>query len=176
MRTLATARLKRARAVELVAQGKSYDEVATAVGYGHRGSAHRAVSKALIEREFQGVDELRAVELARLNRLQSAIWTEAMGGDVRAVNTVVRIIDQRTRLLGLGGGAGSGQREVAPQMLVLGPAEGNPGVATHQPHRGAPTPPHSPCCGLGVNPSRSESPTISTAITPNPMTIEEEDD
>lgn len=44
MKSLVEARLKRARALELVAQGKAYDQIAGEVGYSHRGSAHRAVS------------------------------------------------------------------------------------------------------------------------------------
>lgn len=111
--------------MKLVAQGMSYDEVAKAVGYGHRGSAHRAVSKALAEREVEGVDELRALELARLNRLQSSLWDKAMAGDVRAVDWVVRIIAQRVRLLGLGA-TGLGLPGASDQVLVVGPPEGNP--------------------------------------------------
>ena len=35
MKSLAEARIKRTRAVELAAQGMSYDDIATAVGQGH---------------------------------------------------------------------------------------------------------------------------------------------
>jgi hypothetical protein len=47
MRTLATARLKKVRALQLAADGQSYDQIARAVGFTNRGSAHRAVFKAL---------------------------------------------------------------------------------------------------------------------------------
>ena len=79
----------------------SYDEVARAVGYSHRGSAHRAVFKALAEQEVEAVEDLRALELARLDALQAAIWDDAMRGDTRAASAILRIIDQRVRLLGL---------------------------------------------------------------------------
>jgi hypothetical protein len=101
MKSLAQARVKRARAVELLADGGSYDQIAREVGYSHRGSAHRAVSKALAERETEAVDQLRRVELDRLDRLQAAMWSRAMDGDVRAINMILRVIDQRVRLLGL---------------------------------------------------------------------------
>jgi hypothetical protein len=132
MRTLATARLKRARAVELVAQGLSYDQVARTVGYSHRGSAHKAVFTALQEREVEAVDQLRAVELARLDRLQAALWQDAMAGDVKAVSAVLRIIDLRLRLLGLGRGVTTPTAGAAPSALVIGPAEDNPGDATDE--------------------------------------------
>lgn len=101
MKSMAGARLKRVRALELVAEGKSYDEVAREVGFSHRGSAHRAVFKALAEREVEDVDLLRALELARLDKLQASLWDAALAGDHRAVASALRIIDQRVRLLGL---------------------------------------------------------------------------
>src|SRR4051794_18019038 len=108
MKGMAQARLKRARAVELLAQGLSYDEIARQVGFTHRGSAHRAVYKALAEREAEDIDNLRALECARLDAVQAAYWQKAMEGDVRAAALVLRVMDQRTRLLGLAGAAQEG--------------------------------------------------------------------
>lgn len=101
MKSVAEAKIKRVRALELVALGKTYDEVAREVGYSHRGSAHRAVFRALGDHEAEGVAHLRALELARLDKLQSSLWESALSGDIPAVSAVLRIIDQRTRLLGL---------------------------------------------------------------------------
>jgi hypothetical protein len=117
MQSLAQARLKRVRAVELVAQGRSYDEIAHEVGYSHRGSAHRAVSKALAEREVDAVDQLRHTEIDRLDRLQASVWPKAMSGDVGAAHLIVKIIDRRIRLLGL---ADRERRDAEPRFLVLG--------------------------------------------------------
>ena len=64
MKSLAQARVKRVRAVQLLIEGRNYDEIARAVGYSHRGSAHHAVATALAAREVEAVDELRALELA----------------------------------------------------------------------------------------------------------------
>ena len=44
---------------------------------------------------------LLALELDRLDQLQQAVWTDAIGGDTRAVDTCLRIIDKRAKLLGL---------------------------------------------------------------------------
>jgi hypothetical protein len=129
VKTLATARLKRVLAVELLADGLSYSEIAERVGFRHRASAFRAVSQALAEREVAGVDDLRAIEVARLDRLQTALWDKALMGDTRAVAGVVRIIAMRVRLLGLDRQGPLGADEPGP-ALVIGPAEGNPGQAT----------------------------------------------
>src|SRR4051794_10994308 len=101
MQSLAQARWKRMRAVELALEGRSYDEIASAVGYSHRGSAHRSVTKALAERQVEAVGELRRTEVERLDRLQASVWPKAMSGDVGAAQLIVRIIDRRIRLLGL---------------------------------------------------------------------------
>jgi hypothetical protein len=128
MRSLAQARAKRVRAIELAIQGLSYDDIAREVGFSHRGSAHRAVHKALAEQEAQGVEELRRIELDRLDRLQASVWDRALAGDLIAVTTVLRVIDQRIRLLGLQ--AQNTDHHAGPTMLVVGPSEGNPEQAT----------------------------------------------
>jgi len=124
MRSLAEARIKRVRAVELLAEGCSYEEIARGVGYTNRGSAHRAVSKALSEHQAENIDLLRAVEGDRLDALQSAVWDRAMAGDVRAVAAVLRVMACRIRLFGLD------ERNAVEDgtflsALVLGDAEGN---------------------------------------------------
>lgn len=131
MKSLAEARLKRARALELVAEGKSYDQIAEAVGYSHRGSAHKAVFKALKEREVEGVDELRRLEVDRLDALQHALWASAVAGDLKAIHAVLRIIELRARVLGLTSQKSAEKaRDTSPAYLVVGPIEGSPKTGT----------------------------------------------
>ena len=47
-----------------------------------------------------GIDEYRATELPRLDALHPALWDKALAGDVTASNGLLRISDQRRRLLG----------------------------------------------------------------------------
>jgi hypothetical protein len=119
--------IKANRAIELVREGKSYDEVAHAVGYASRGTAHRLVAKALAERLVDGIDALRATEVARLDALQAALWPRVQRGDVRAVNAVMRIVDRRCRLLGLYTQPGI---ETPLWGLVVPQPAGTPGAAT----------------------------------------------
>lgn len=129
MKSLAQARIKRNKALELAAEGCSYSEIARRAGYAHRGSAHRAVFKALDEREVVGVDQLRELELDRLDCLQAGLWETALGGDTQAASAVIRIIEARTRLLGLQvKSMRSDKDEVV--TLVLDHHEGNPGEET----------------------------------------------
>jgi transposase-like protein len=99
--TMVVAMERKARAVELALRGLSYDRIAEELGYTNRGTAHRTVARALQERIVQGVEALRDAEIARLDHLQDSIWEQAMLGDISAVNTAIRIIDKRIRLLGL---------------------------------------------------------------------------
>ncbi|MEU4228278.1 hypothetical protein AB0F17_28625 [Nonomuraea sp. NPDC026600] len=45
--------------------------------------------------------ETRELELIRLDRLQAALWPDAMTGDTTAARTILRVMDRRARLLGL---------------------------------------------------------------------------
>jgi hypothetical protein len=99
--TSALATWRASRSIELMAEGKTYDQIARAVGYANRGTAHRVVAKALSERLTEDVEQLRAVEGARLDALQAGLWEQAVAGDRHAARIVVRIIDQRSRLFGL---------------------------------------------------------------------------
>ena len=55
--------------------------------------------------------------VGRPNALQHACWGRAMDGDVKAVGVVLRVMDQRVRLLGLD----RVQQEVdQPRTLVIG--------------------------------------------------------
>jgi hypothetical protein len=101
MRSLAQAQLKRTRAVELLAAGYNYDEIAHQVGFTNRGSAYRAVTRALAEREIDGVNGLRALELERLDALHAAFWHKAMGRDTAALNAILAISRQRLRIYGM---------------------------------------------------------------------------
>ena len=116
----ALTRWRQCRAVELVLEGKKYDDIAREVGYANRGTAHRAVAKALSERVVDNIDELRALEGNRLDALQAALWDDAMDGDVRAANTIVKIIALRCRLLGL---YAIKRDQHAAASLVLTPTE-----------------------------------------------------
>jgi len=48
---------------------------------------------ALADREAASIDEHRALELERLDALQTALWDKAINGDAKAANAVLRIID-----------------------------------------------------------------------------------
>jgi hypothetical protein len=117
-RNTALASARAARCVELVTQGLTYQQVADELGYAHRGSVHPIVKKALAGHIAEGVCDLRRLEGARLDELQSALWDKALAGDVRAVGVIVRIIAQRSRLLGLDGLGSSDEADLGDTVVV----------------------------------------------------------
>ena len=115
----AVAAVKRAKVVEAVAQGATYEDAARVAGYASRSGAYKAFWKALDHREAEAVQDHRALELVRLDALQASLWDDAVGGDVKAVIAVLRIIELRSRLLGLDKpGAGD-----ATETVVMSPAD-----------------------------------------------------
>ena len=115
----AVAAVKRARVVEAVADGATYEQAAKQAGYATRSGAYKAFWKAVDVRESEAVEDHRALELARLDALQVAFWEKAMAGDLKAAGMVLRIIEQRSRLLGLD----KPGQEFGAQTVVMSPAE-----------------------------------------------------
>jgi transposase-like protein len=117
-RNTALARARKARCVELVTQGRTYQQVAIELGYANRGSVYAIVKKALDEHTAESVDDLRRLEVARLDELQSALWDRALSGDAKAVGVIVRIISQRSRLLGLDALGSSDEADLGDTVVV----------------------------------------------------------
>lgn len=63
--------------------------------------ARHAVSRLLVRREAEGVDELRAVHSARLEGVLLAFWPAATSGDTDAARIVLRTLDSLAKLFGL---------------------------------------------------------------------------
>lgn len=99
-RRLAAAERQR-QALLLRRGGASYDQIAQRLGYRDRASAYRAVLAALEQTLREPAEEVRALELERLDALLLAHWPAATSGNVEATDRVLRIMERRARLLGL---------------------------------------------------------------------------
>lgn len=93
---------ERARvALELRESGKEWIIVARESGYASAGAAYNAAMALFNDRVYEGVEDLRRLEAARLNALQDAIWDKAMRGDLWCIDRCLRIMERRARLYGL---------------------------------------------------------------------------
>jgi hypothetical protein len=115
-------------AARMRTQGHPYREIADTLGYADEAGAHRAVAKILKETVQEAADELRKVEVERLDALLQVAWDVMMrehvavsGGKVvtvaddegnevplrddgptlAALDRVIKIADRRAALLGL---------------------------------------------------------------------------
>jgi hypothetical protein len=120
-RNHALAAARRAKAVELRTTGLTYDQIAIELGYANRGTVYRVVSEALKAQTLEAVEELRSLEVERLNSLQVAMWQKAMDGDVPSARAVLRVIMSRCRLLGLDGPGLLRVEDPGPRTLVVPP-------------------------------------------------------
>lgn len=92
------------QAVELRKQGLGFQEIADRLGYaGHQG-AYKAVMAALKKTLQEPTDELRHLELQRLDAMLNALWPAIMKQDgytPRTVEVALKVMDRRAALLGL---------------------------------------------------------------------------
>ncbi len=91
---------RRQQALELRLAGAPYRLIADRLGVS-LPVAWKHTQAALQQAPHEPVQELRQIELARLDRLQTAHWPQALGGSADATDRVLKIMDRRARLLGL---------------------------------------------------------------------------
>ena len=90
-----------AQVLQLRIAGKTYSKIATETGMSvhvcrkHLSNMMRSANLTM------DLEELVYLELERLDHLTSAVWLDAMGGSDKAVNSVLRIMERRSRLMGL---------------------------------------------------------------------------
>lgn len=98
---------RRADVIGLRNAGWTYTAIAESIAekYGmprySRADAAGDVRIALDRIIEEPAREWLAIELNRLNSLQAALWVNAMGGDVASALGILRIMDRRSRYLGL---------------------------------------------------------------------------
>jgi hypothetical protein len=95
---------RRADAIKLRMAGLDYETIAERLGYSSRQAAQKDMQRALtayVQEASTAVEELRHVELMRIDRLQAAAWPAAMKGELLAIETCRRLIVERRKLLGL---------------------------------------------------------------------------
>ncbi len=94
-----------AEALRLRLAGNTYPEIAKLQGCA-LSSAHDRVQKALRDTLREPADQLREMDLGRLDAMLAALWPTAIGDDgeppnPRSVDRVLNILKQRADLLGL---------------------------------------------------------------------------
>ena len=98
------AREKAHAALTLRLAGNSFDAIAAEVGYASRSGAYAAV-RTLLQAQMadasESADELRKIELDRLDVMAAALWPKVKKGDNAAIDRYLRLQDRRAKYLGL---------------------------------------------------------------------------
>ncbi|WP_181871037.1 hypothetical protein [Sphaerisporangium album] len=118
---------KERRALELRRAGVTFDVIAEKVGYADRSVAKKAIDRALRRTLQPAADGLRELQGDRYDRLLTAFWPKALGGDYHAADRVLKTMAAINELFGLRHSDGIAERqtrmaeEQAAQVLgVLG--------------------------------------------------------
>lgn len=97
---------RRLRAVERQASalgyrkaGFTYGQIADALGYRGRQSAHYAVERAIRFAARDAADDTVALELLRLDALFSRVYQGALTGDLPSVSACLSIMAMKAQLL-----------------------------------------------------------------------------
>ena len=88
-------------AIEMRKAGLTYDVIAQRLGFANRSGAFKAVERGIRSIMREPADDLRSLELERLDTIQVGLWTKARSGDVQAIDRLLRIMERRAKLLGL---------------------------------------------------------------------------
>lgn len=91
---------RRAQALTLKMAGISEATIAERMGISTT-AVEQLLNRSLEQAPARGVKQLRELENARLDRAQSAIWTDVLSGDLPALDRFLRISAHRARINGL---------------------------------------------------------------------------
>ena len=87
---------KQRQALQMRLAGASYEQVAAALGYRQRCGAWQAVQEALRKMLQEPADEVRKLELARLDSWLLGITPQIRAGSLDALDRGLKIMAQRT--------------------------------------------------------------------------------
>ena len=92
---------KELQIIELRRAGITWERIAVEVGFKNASGAYKMYQRAAERMVRPHLEEYRDMQLDRLERMHQAVWRKAKEGDLRAIDTALRISDREAKLLGL---------------------------------------------------------------------------
>lgn len=90
---------KQLEALEMRKAGLPYQKIADALGYSNHSGARKAVIAAMKKTLREPADEVREMEILRLDDLINAIWH--LRSKPEYLDRILKIMERRAKLLGL---------------------------------------------------------------------------
>jgi hypothetical protein len=87
-------------ALEYRTNGFTFERIGAALGI-NRSAAYKLVMRGIARTIEQPAQELRTLQLERLDEMLSAVYPHARQGDIAAINKSLDILDRMNRLSGL---------------------------------------------------------------------------
>jgi uncharacterized protein (DUF1501 family) len=94
------------KALEMRREGKTMSQVATELKLTVEDASNKvsnALKQAAALIDEGAKQEIMALEMDRYDLMQQNLWALALAGDIKAVETILKISDRRLRILGLDG-------------------------------------------------------------------------
>lgn len=88
-------------ALALRREGASCEQIAKQMGLANRGVVNRLIKKAIEDIPKENAEEVLAMELERLDNAFLVIRAKVKAGDLKAIDTMLKIMERRARYLGL---------------------------------------------------------------------------
>ena len=99
-------------------QGHTWDAISQRVGYSSPSSSRDAFLRASNRLIRDDLDEVRQMEIDRLDIALSAIWNQIEEGNLMAINTMLKIMERRSKMLALDAPRRLYVQEVVPEVSV----------------------------------------------------------
>lgn len=89
------------QALKLALAGVDYQTIADKVGYKSKQAAWKAVKSALDKTTKAAAEDVKEMQLLRLDQMLKAIWANVLNGNFGAIDRALKIEERRARLLGM---------------------------------------------------------------------------
>jgi len=112
------------KALELRKARVTFQQIADALGYAGPAGAKMAVDRAIARQGFEAAREVVLLDLATLDEMQMRLMERVRAGDLRYIDNLLRVLQQRYSLLGV---SARTVKELQEKMGI--DPEGPPGLA-----------------------------------------------
>lgn len=92
-------REREAGVMRLFKAGKTYDEICAETGLANRSSVATIVKRVLQRNVVEDVEEIRAVEISRIDEMFTSIWDEAKTGSLPHQEAALKLMKERRKYL-----------------------------------------------------------------------------
>lgn len=89
------------KALALRRAGASYEQIAKELGLSNKSAAHKMVKRGIESIPREAAEDVRELELSRLDTMSRALWEKAAKGDGFAIERMLKIMKRRAEYLGL---------------------------------------------------------------------------